>query len=195
MKLHIAKKPEIVASCCNRVFRVFVGPLPFCEVIQLVPWVAISLIFMAVFLFLLSRLIFGYICGQCSVMMFLCLGVFFIAGTGVCFWSVKTLMMEILPYSAELNIDDRIMIYGNKLWRRRCQLSGELVLLVEPSYLKGAWGFQMRIVSNGRKCLLLPGVIVGSYADAISKSRKLSAKIQECMPFVRIEESRYWRWH
>lgn len=65
-------------------------------------------------------------------------------------------------------------------------------MLVEPSYSKGDWGFSLKIISKGRKCLFLPGVFVGAYDKAISRARDLAKMIQKCAPFVRIEESKYW---
>lgn len=51
----------------------------------------------------------------------------------------------------------------------------------------------MKIISKGRKCLFLPGVFVGAYGKAISRARDLAKMIQKCAPFVRIEESKYWK--
>lgn len=126
---------------------------------------------------------------------FLLVDSFFVIGTVGSAWMAKYLMDEVLPYTAEIFIDAKLMVYGNKLWRRKCNLADEVSLLIEPNYTSGDWGFVLKIVSGGRKHLLLPGVFVGSYSKTISTARKLAKEIQECTGYFRVEESKWWKYH
>lgn len=199
MKLYVdSTKPEVGVWCVGRVIKVNVGLYPLGIVAELAMWLCCSVMLMGVFLFLDLRLLWGCMSGidyEGSWVGGVLLGMFLIFGTVLSGWSANYLMMEILPFSASIDIDAKTMYYGNMFCRRKCQLGDEVLLLVEPCYAKGDWGFKMKIISRGRKCLLLPGIFVGSYYKTRSQARNLAKMIQSCAPFVTIEESKYWRWH
>lgn len=201
MKLYAdSTKPEVSVWCAGRVLKVNVGLYPLGIVVELAVWLCCSVMFMGVFLFLALRLLWGLGYGsgvdyECGWMGLLLLGIFLISGTVLLGWFANNLMMQILPFSAEIDIDAKTMCYGNMLWRRKCQLEDEALLLVEPCYTRGDWGFSMKIISKGRECRLLPSAFVGSYYKAISQARNLATRIQNCMPFVSVKESRYWHVH
>jgi hypothetical protein len=197
MKLYVdSNKPKVSVWRTGCIIKVKVGWYPIGIVAQLVVFACVSLMFMVVFLLLALKLFLGYESGvayESGWVLYLLLELFFISGAVLASWCFNTLMMSILPFSAEIDIDSKTMCYGNILWRRKCQLGDEVLLLVEPSYSRGDWGFSMKIISKGRKCLFLPGVFVGAYGKAISRARDLAKMIQKCAPFVRIEESKYWK--
>ena len=199
MKLYAdSTKPEVSVWCADRVLKVNVGLYPLGIVVELAVWLCCSVMFMGVFLFLALRLLWGCMSGmdhECSWGAYLFMGMFLISGAVLSGWCANYLMMEILPFSASIDIDAKTMCYGNMLWRRKCQLEDEALLLVEPCYTRGDWGFSMKIISKGRECRLLPSAFVGSYYKAISQARNLAKMIQNCAPFVKVEESKYWRWH
>ncbi len=196
MKLYEGKKPQMGISFDDRILKAYVGPFPL----------GYSITF-SVFLFfmLLFTLLFGYffsvllltITSWWTNALHWGVALFLLAGIILGFWCVKQLPDNLLPYSVEFSIDTKMICYGTMLRRWRRQLSGDLTLLVEPSYQRGDWGFTLRLSSDGRKFLLLPDAHVGSsYSRALSKARQLAAMIQECVPYVvKIEESKYWRYH
>jgi hypothetical protein len=198
MKLYADDKAKSGVWCDDRIVKVKVGLKPPGIVVQLSVVFCISFMLVVIFLFLTLRLGFGYMSGLdrgSGCLEFLLLDVFFICGMALSSWCAIYLMMVILPFSSEINIDAKTMSYGNVLLWRKCQLGDEVLLLVEPCYNRGDWGFSMKIISEGRKCLLLPGMFVGSYANAISQARNIATNIKKCAPFVRVIESKYWRVH
>lgn len=200
MILYTTKEPRIIVSYVDHVLRVNVGLLPLGWVIQLVVWAGISLMFMLLCFYLWVRLLVACIFdGQAcdaGLLAYFVVELFFLAGTILMFWCVKEMVECIFPYSAEVFIDTRTMHCGNRLWRRKCRFTGEERLLVEPLYSRGGWGFALRIASNGKKYKLLPSAYVGSsYYKTRARARKLAAQIQECLPFIKIEESKYWKYH
>lgn len=199
MILYFAREPRVIVCYVDHILRVNVGRLPWGWVIQLVVWAGISLMFMLICFYLWVRLmgacIFDGQACDAGLLVYFVVELFFLAGTILMFWCVKTIVEFILPYSAEVVIDTRTIYCGNGLWRRRCRFTGEERLLVEPVYSRGGWGFSLRIVSNGKKYKLLPSVFVGSYYKTRARARKLAAQIQECLPFIKIEESKYWKYH
>lgn len=201
MKLYADNsKPEVGVWCADRVIKVKVGLYPIGIHVQLVALFCISLMFMAVFLLLDLKLLWGLGYGsgvdyEGDWMGLLLLGIFLISGPVILGWCANYLMMQILPFSAEIDIDAKTMCYGNRLWRRKCYFGDEALLVVEPCYNRGDWGFSMKIIAKGRRCLLLPGVFVGSYDKAISRARNLATRIQNCMPYVSVKESKYWHVH
>lgn len=197
MTLYSDSSPDIKVCCDGNVLKANVGRLPIGTIIQIVGWLCFALFFTLVFGSLLVYFSLAYLngaekCGWCE---FLLIDAFFVIGTVGAAWMVKYLADTVLPYTAEIFIDAKLMVYGNKLWRRKCNLADEVSLLIEPNYTKGDWGFALKIVSGGRKHLLLSGVFVGSYSKTISTARKLAKEIQKRVEYLRIEESRYWRCH
>lgn len=200
MKLYAAKEPKTSVDCDNGVLRVKVGSPPLSIVIQMGIWGIILLVYLLFCLFMWVRLTWYYLLTKepwdIGLVAFFGVELFLLAGALLMFWCVKRVLDDILPFSAEVCIDKRRMVCGHRLWHRRCQFIGEVQLLVEPVYSRGGWwGFALRIVSNGKKYKLLPCASGSSYYKARAKARKLAAQIQACMPFIKIEESKYWKYH
>ena len=199
MTLYSDSSPNIKVSCDGKVLKAAVGLMPLAVVLQLSVFLVLMFALLIVFTFLWLR----FSCGcffygldaDKGWLIFLFMEVFFLYGITLSSWCVLYLLNGILPYSAEIHIAAKTMIYRNKLWWRECQLTDDVSLLVEPNYTKGDWGFTLKIVSGGRKHLLLSGVFIGSYSKTISTARKLAKEIQKCVEYLRIEESKYWRYH
>lgn len=198
MKLYTGDKTKSGVWCDDRTIQVKVGLKPLGMLVQLSSVFCISIMFAVIFLFLALRLTFGYMSGLdhgSGWLAYLLLEIFFICGMVLSGWCALYLVMVILPFSSEINIAAKTMSYGNILLRRQCQLRDEVLLLVEPCYTRGDWGFSLKIISEGRKFLLLPGVFVGPYSNAISQARNIATHIKNCASFVRVMESKYWRVH
>lgn len=197
--LYSDSSPDINVSCDGKILKAAVGLMPLAVVIPLSVFLVLMFALLIVFSFLWLRFSFGCffygLDADKAWLTFLFVEVFFLYGIALSSWCVIYLVNVILPYSAEIHIDAKTMIYGNKLWRRKCDLADEVSLLVEPGYTRGDWGFTLQIVFGGRKHLFLPNVFVGSYSEAISAARKLAERIQECIGCPRIDESKYWRYH
>ncbi len=196
MKLYQDKRPKMDVSFEDRVLKAHIGPLPLSYVIQISIWLFFTLMITLLFGYLFSVLLFAITSWWTNALHW-GVAMFLLAGIVLGSWCVRQSLALLLPYSFEFSIDTRMACYGTMLRRCKRQLSDDLILLVEPSYQRGDWGFTLRLSSGGRKYLLLPDAIVGSsYSRAISKARKLAARIQECVPYiVKIEESKYWRYH
>lgn len=190
--------PDITVSCDGKILMTAVGREPLGVVMQLSVFLALLSILFTVLVFLSLRLLGGYVCGldaNNGWLIFLIVEVFILGGIALVSWCIIHLVNAILPYSAKIDIENRMIYYGNKIWHSSHQMSGRVVLLVEPCYTKGDWGFSFRILSDRKKCLLLPSVFIGRYSNAISEARKLSEKVQKCVPFLDIQESKYWKYH
>ena len=198
MKLYVDESPTTCVWRIENKLKVKVGMHPLGVVFQLALLFCASLMFMILFLLLSLRLLWGYMSGMgqdAGWAGWLFIIAFLLAGTTFSAFCALYLMNIILPFSAEVDIASKTMCFGNRLWRLTRQFSDDVLLIVEPCYTRGDWGFKMQMSSQGKKSLLLPCMYVGSYSNAISKARCLAKKIHECAPFVRIEESKYWRIH
>ena len=190
---------KIKVVCVDGVLKVSYGPLPIGITVMLSFWIAAGFLLWIVFVFVFLRVnwqvLLGQSCGG-DWILFLVVELFLFCGVVGMGWWLWVVLAEVLVFSAEVHIDNRWMCCGNRLWHRKCYFSDKVKLLVEPCYSKGDWGFALRIASRGWKYKLLPGVFVGSsYHKARSEARKLAAKVQECVSYLTIEESRGWEWH
>lgn len=195
--LYNSKELNINVCCVDRILKFNTGILPIGWLILIVFWFSFAFLFLLIFGYFFLLLNWKYLSGaaNCGFGVFLFVDIFLLVGTVGSGWMAYYLANLVLPYSAEIYIDKKQLLCGNKMWRRKLQFIDKVVLVIEPVYTRGDWGFSLKIVSGSKKYTLLPGVFVGTYSKALSKARKLARDIQDYVQYMRVEESKWWKYH